>query len=81
MYDDAMRIAREYRPGDIQTIDADLGRVGSSRPRTAKPGDQLVKQAREREEQSDYVTAVQLYLRCEEKKILTSLIHEFVFFT
>ena len=67
MLEDALRIARQYRPSEVRGLEMQSSnRSGPANPsRTAKPGENLLKEARDCEERSDYSGAVQSYLRCE----------------
>lgn len=70
MWEDALRVAREFRPSEVQALEMEYDKNGSVRPRTTRPGEHLMKQARAQEEKSDYSGAVQLYLRCKYGEVL-----------
>jgi hypothetical protein len=65
MWDDALRLARQFRPADVRSLQLESNRLGTSQPRIAQPGENILKQARDLEEKSDYGGAVKLYLRCK----------------
>ncbi|XP_055351104.1 intraflagellar transport protein 172 homolog isoform X2 [Paramacrobiotus metropolitanus] len=63
MWEDAIRVARQYRPAEAQALEMQSNKAAITRPRTGRPGDQLIQQARGKEDSSDYTAAVKLYLR------------------
>ncbi|OQV16936.1 Intraflagellar transport protein 172-like protein [Hypsibius exemplaris] len=63
MLDDALRVAKQFRPAEVRQLEMESGSNERAQTRTAKPGDNILRQARNREEKSDYIAAVQLYLK------------------